>query len=292
MCAFRGGFSYYNNLWHKFAEIDSDGDRRLSAEDFTKACAVVGVTGLSPDDVREEFHYLCQLQSADDADAMAATHIRFRDFCMWCARRHVAILPNEEADEPEQPAPAIEPPTRPASSGQSGSATKTQGAGSGKIGAAAGPGGGGLSRNRSPAREAAQEQAARDRQKAATWRQKRRLDVITPPPAVGAIRTAGPGGAASVRISPSLGRPTHRARSHLYGSPQKQQTPAAVRDLAGGSSSRRVFAATAVSMAGSRRAPIAAVAPTSPQVRHIPPYPPRIPTICLANMRCLLALWR
>ena len=44
---------YFNNLWHKFEEIDSDGDRRLTEAEFVKGCAVVGVTALEGTTSRE-----------------------------------------------------------------------------------------------------------------------------------------------------------------------------------------------------------------------------------------------
>ena len=52
---------YFNNLWHKFEEIDSDGDRRLSEAEFIKGCAVVGVTqldGTGPKDLQRVFRQI------------------------------------------------------------------------------------------------------------------------------------------------------------------------------------------------------------------------------------------
>ena len=34
---------YFNNIWHKFEEIDSDHDRRLSEEEFGHGCDMIGM---------------------------------------------------------------------------------------------------------------------------------------------------------------------------------------------------------------------------------------------------------
>ena len=34
---------YFNNIWHKFEKIDSDGDRRLNPKEFSIGCSMVGL---------------------------------------------------------------------------------------------------------------------------------------------------------------------------------------------------------------------------------------------------------
>ena len=45
---------YFNNLWHKFEEIDSDHDRRINAEEFASGCSIIGLQ-LSPEEAAAEF---------------------------------------------------------------------------------------------------------------------------------------------------------------------------------------------------------------------------------------------
>ena len=71
---------YFNNLWHKFEEIDSDHDRRINAEEFSSGCSIIGLE-LSPEEAAAEFK---------KCDADGGGQILFIEFCAWCAERHIA----------------------------------------------------------------------------------------------------------------------------------------------------------------------------------------------------------
>ena len=45
---------YFNNLWHKFSEIDASGDRRISVNEFKHGCRIVGID-LCGSDAQSEF---------------------------------------------------------------------------------------------------------------------------------------------------------------------------------------------------------------------------------------------
>lgn len=49
---------YFNNLWHRFEEIDSSGDRRLSAVEFAAGASHVGLS-LSHKEAMAEFRAIC-----------------------------------------------------------------------------------------------------------------------------------------------------------------------------------------------------------------------------------------
>ena len=68
---------YFNNLWHKFEEIDSNGDRRLTQQEFQVGCVVIGEK-LSRIEARAEFSAM---------DENGGGYILFDEFCGWCARR-------------------------------------------------------------------------------------------------------------------------------------------------------------------------------------------------------------
>ena len=71
---------YFGGLWDKFEQIDQDGDRRLSREEFTEACAVVG-------------HVLSAAEAAAEFAAMddnESGYVLFDEFCMWSAIWHHA----------------------------------------------------------------------------------------------------------------------------------------------------------------------------------------------------------
>ena len=70
---------YFNNLWHKFSDIDTDHDRRLDLGEFTTACGVLGLT-VSPQEAATEFA---------KCDADGGGMILFGEFCSWCAARHI-----------------------------------------------------------------------------------------------------------------------------------------------------------------------------------------------------------
>jgi hypothetical protein len=79
---------YFNNLWHKFEEIDSDHDRRVNAEEFAEGCEVVGLR-LSPEEAAAEFR---------KCDADGGGQILFAEFCTWCADKAVAEDAGEAPD--------------------------------------------------------------------------------------------------------------------------------------------------------------------------------------------------
>ena len=78
---------YFNNLWHKFEEIDSDHDRRLTPDEFAHGCSVVGMD-LSAEEAAAEFAKI-------DTDGGGV--ILFVEFCTWCVKRHVG----EDDDDDE-----------------------------------------------------------------------------------------------------------------------------------------------------------------------------------------------
>jgi len=97
---------YFNNLWHKFEEIDSDHDRRLNPEEFAHGCSVVGLE-LSAEDAAAEFSKI---------DTDGGGHILFVEFCTWCVKRHVGedddevgAAPEVSAEEGVPPEQAAEP---------------------------------------------------------------------------------------------------------------------------------------------------------------------------------------
>jgi hypothetical protein len=84
---------YFNNLWHKFEEIDSDHDHRIDAEEFAEGCEVVGLR-LSPEEAAAEFK---------KCDADGGGQILFSEFCTWCAERHYGDYESAEEAEPPEP---------------------------------------------------------------------------------------------------------------------------------------------------------------------------------------------
>ena len=81
---------YFNNLWHKFEEIDSDHDRRVDATEFAAGCVVLGLE-LSEMESAAEF-------AAVDTDGGGV--ILFVEFCAWVAKREAEAIEHEH-DEPE-----------------------------------------------------------------------------------------------------------------------------------------------------------------------------------------------
>ena len=94
---------YFNNLWHKFEEIDSDHDRRINAEEFASGCSIIGLQ-LSPEEAAAEFK---------KCDADGGGQILFGEFCTWCAARHVAKI---QIKRPPPPAPKAKAKPRTSSS--------------------------------------------------------------------------------------------------------------------------------------------------------------------------------
>jgi len=82
---------YFNNLFHKFEEIDASHDRRLSLEEFVDGCAVVGV----PVDRGEAEREFAKMDGNDGG------YVLFDEFCVWCARRAAPVADISEL----QPAP-------------------------------------------------------------------------------------------------------------------------------------------------------------------------------------------
>jgi hypothetical protein len=64
---------YFNNLWHKFEEIDSDHDRRLTTEEFARGGATLGLE-LSVAEAAAEF---------SKCDADGGGMVLFGEFCRW-----------------------------------------------------------------------------------------------------------------------------------------------------------------------------------------------------------------
>eukprot|EP01051_Picozoa_sp_SAG22_P013693 SAG22_NODE_1562_length_4115_cov_3.076693_3_plen_187_part_01 len=91
---------YFNGLWHKFEELDKDGDHRLSLHEFKALAARVG-------------HGLTLKAAAAEFAAMGGKHqqraawngegfVLFDEFCGWCGRRHVQSLGEEEEGDVEE----------------------------------------------------------------------------------------------------------------------------------------------------------------------------------------------
>ena len=80
---------YFNNLWHKFEQIDSDHDRRINAEEFTAGCATLGLE-LSAAEAADEFAVV---------DSDGGGMILFVEFCSWVAKREAEAT--EDKPEPE-----------------------------------------------------------------------------------------------------------------------------------------------------------------------------------------------
>jgi hypothetical protein len=75
---------YFNELWHKFEEIDVDDDRRLSLDEFMVGCEAVGHSGLSREEASREF---------EEMDSNHGGVVLFDEFCAWCAERCVQRRP-------------------------------------------------------------------------------------------------------------------------------------------------------------------------------------------------------
>ena len=70
---------YFNNVFHKFAEIDADGDRRLTASEFHEGCAIVG---MSVDRATAEAEFA-------KMDENGGGYVLFDEFCVWCAQHGI-----------------------------------------------------------------------------------------------------------------------------------------------------------------------------------------------------------
>ena len=90
---------YFNNLWHKFEEIDSDHDRRLTLEEFVHGCSVVGLE-LSEEEAQSEFAKI---------DTNSGGCILFVEFCAWCGQRHVGDDDDDVGEAPDESSAASAP---------------------------------------------------------------------------------------------------------------------------------------------------------------------------------------
>ena len=79
---------YFNELWDKFEEIDSDGDRRLSEDEFAHGSRVVGLS-LSAEEAAAEFA---------NVDGDGGGFVLFDEFCAWAARTHLLGDEEEQAE--------------------------------------------------------------------------------------------------------------------------------------------------------------------------------------------------
>eukprot|EP01052_Picozoa_sp_SAG31_P041413 SAG31_NODE_6272_length_2093_cov_4.616349_2_plen_340_part_01 len=70
---------YFNDLWGEFEQIDTDGDRRLTLDEFAHASKLVG-HAMSPTEAAAEF------KTMDENDGGL---VLFDEFCVWCAHRHL-----------------------------------------------------------------------------------------------------------------------------------------------------------------------------------------------------------
>ena len=90
---------YFNNLWSKFEEIDSDHDRRIDIDEFAKGCEIIGLT-LSTEEAAAQFKR---------CDADGGGQILFGEFCTFCAKRHILDPEVIAVEEGVPPAPAPAP---------------------------------------------------------------------------------------------------------------------------------------------------------------------------------------
>ncbi len=84
---------YFNNQLHKFDEIDTDGDHRLTKEEFAAGCATLGLE-LSAEEAAAEFA---------QCDSDGGGCVLFEEFCSWAAKQSVGPeLQQELAREAEE----------------------------------------------------------------------------------------------------------------------------------------------------------------------------------------------
>lgn len=83
---------YFNNLWHKFSDIDTDHGRRLDFGQFKSACRVLGLT-VTPQEAAAEFA---------KCDVDGGGMIIFGEFCSWCAARHIEGMRETGGHEEER----------------------------------------------------------------------------------------------------------------------------------------------------------------------------------------------
>ena len=70
---------YFNELWHKFDELDANHDHRLDLQEFKHGCAVLGIR-LAHGEAESEFAAM---------DESNGGFVLFDEFCTWCAYKHV-----------------------------------------------------------------------------------------------------------------------------------------------------------------------------------------------------------
>jgi len=95
---------FFNNLLHKFDEIDTDGDHRITKGEFAAGCATLGLE-LSAEEAAAEFA---------QCDSDGGGWILFNEFCGWCADRHIA---SDVGAEPKK-APVARPKGKPRPAGK------------------------------------------------------------------------------------------------------------------------------------------------------------------------------
>jgi len=71
---------YFNDLWHRFDEIDVNHDHRLDLQEFKRGCQVLEIA-LDYGEAESEF------AAMDENDG---GFVLFDEFCTWCAYKHVA----------------------------------------------------------------------------------------------------------------------------------------------------------------------------------------------------------
>jgi hypothetical protein len=80
--------AYFNDVWHKFELVDTDGNRRIDWDEFQQQCDVF-CSKLSAAEARTEFSMM---------DGDGGGFVRFDEFCIWCAHRHLSAR-WEDSDE-------------------------------------------------------------------------------------------------------------------------------------------------------------------------------------------------
>ena len=83
--------TYFNDLWHKFEEVDVSHDRRISPDEFAHGCRAIGLE-LSSTEAYEEFR---------DLDQNGGGFVLFDEFCSWAARRHIGMEEGQEEENAE-----------------------------------------------------------------------------------------------------------------------------------------------------------------------------------------------
>ena len=84
---------FFQGMWERFDEIDTDGDHKLDQEEFAKGCATLGLE-LSAEAAAAEFA---------QCDSDGGGCVLFEEFCSWAAKQSVGPeLQQELAREAEE----------------------------------------------------------------------------------------------------------------------------------------------------------------------------------------------